>query len=81
MSADNPTGWKLEDILFQLAGEVDTKTAKIQHDKSETAQYVAGNNAKIIAHLRQARELQQDSYNKLSKLGKDQGPAGKPRIG
>lgn len=81
MSADNPTGWKLEDLLNQIAGEIDTKTARIQHDKSETARFVAANNAYIIDHLKRARDLQLASYTELAKIGKDQGPTGKARIG
>lgn len=81
MSADNPTGWKLEELMPQLAMEIQTKTDKIKHDTRPVSILVQNNNAEIIEHLYAIERLQHRSYEQLRTLGPDEGPLGQPRIG
>lgn len=81
MTADNRLGWKLEELAPQLVGEVEAKTEKIKDDPRAEAQQVLANNQKIIGHLQEIQRLQTESYQIMSALGPDLGPAGKPRIG
>ena len=81
MSNTNPEGWKLEELLDQLVGEVRHKTSKIEDDTREIAQAVVRNNDAIIAHLTEAAKAQRNSYEILAQLGPNEGPLGTPRIG
>lgn len=40
MSADNPNGWKLEDLAVQLVAEITKKNEKIESDQGRVAQTV-----------------------------------------
>lgn len=82
MSAENPNGWKLEDLLAVLRHEVEQKTQRIINDDSEVAQQVRINNYRIMACLSEAHLLQVASYQLLAeKVGPNPGPLGKARIG
>lgn len=81
MTAENPDGWKLEDLLTQLQKELMAKTQKIIGDDSKLACFVRGNNIAILTHLNAAENLQRKSYEELAKLRPDQGPNGQARIG
>lgn len=82
MSAENPEGWKLEDILAQLRHEVEQKTLKIMGDKSEAAAEVVTMNHRIMSCLSEAALCQNYNYRMLAaKVGPNEGPLGKPRIG
>lgn len=81
MSADNPTGWKLEELLIQLRAEICAKNARIARDQSATAILVRANNIRIIDHLLVAEDLQRDTLARLDALRPDPGPGGPPRIG
>lgn len=81
MGAENHSGWKLEELLDQLRKEVAAKTEKIQHDTSVVAVKVRHNNKAIIDNLETAAWCQRNSFQALEKVGPNQGPAGKPRIG
>lgn len=81
MSADNPSGWKLEDLLAQLQVELDAKIARIRMDVSPTATAVMTNNFGIRDHLARAEVLQRDTLRRLDALRADPGPGGPPRIG
>ncbi|WP_162600026.1 hypothetical protein [Azospirillum sp. TSH58] len=81
MSADNPAGRKLEDLLPQIAGEVEAKTLKIAADPRPVARRVAENNARIVKLLEEAETLQRASLEALASIGPDEGPLGAPRIG
>lgn len=81
MGPDNPTGWKLEELLAQIGQEVDRKSAKIQNDDRPVARQVLRNNEQIIGLLMQAEAIQRSSYDLLNATAPDQGPLGKPRIG
>lgn len=81
MSAENPDGWKLEDLLAQVQKELMAKNLKIIGDDSKLACFVRGNNYVILTHLIAAEQLQRKSYEELAKLRPDEGPNGKARIG
>lgn len=81
MSAENPTGWKLEELLPRLAAELQAKTEKIANDVRPAARTVHLNNLHIIRLLGQAAILQQRSVAALDAVAPDPGPLGTPRIG
>jgi len=81
MSAVNPTGWKLEDLVKTLITEVEAKTARIAADTRPIALHVLGNNVAIVAHLKSVLETQEASIKALAGFKADQGPEGTPRIG
>ena len=81
MSAENTTGWKLEDLLAQISKEVAAKTSKIASDYSPVAMRVAANNHQIIKRLLECEQFQCDSIDALSAVAPDPGPNGTPRIG
>lgn len=81
MSPQNPTGWKLEDLLEAIREEVKGKCSKIEGDARPVARAVLRNNQQILGLLRQAEALQRDSYDRLSTMAPNQGPLGTPRIG
>lgn len=81
MSPENPDGWKLEELLSQLQGEILTKCEKIAFDTRPVARQVLRNNQQIFGLLFQAEALQRDSYDKLDAMAPNEGPLGKPRIG
>ncbi|MGE6756274.1 hypothetical protein ACQKFO_23065 [Rossellomorea sp. NPDC071047] len=81
MGSKNHNGWKLEDLLAQVKQEVSEKINKIVDDESPQAQVVVRNNLSIIEHLGAAEALQRSSYVVLDAMKKNEGPAGKPRIG
>ena len=81
MSADNPNGWKIEDLAQQLIVEIRAKSDKIKSDPRLQAITVFNMNANIIAALHDIVHWQNNSLRALAALGPDQGPTGKPRIG
>lgn len=81
MSADNPTGWKLEELLAQIAQDLRVKNDRLEGDASPTSKAVLINNLGIIDCLTLAEVRQRDTLRRLNLLGPDQGPGGVPRIG
>lgn len=81
MSAENPTGWKLEELLRQIIKEVALKNKKVTKDKQLVARTVEHNNTMIMTFLTQACAMQMHSLDMLATLGPDPGPVGIPRIG
>lgn len=81
MGPQNPTGWKLEDLLEALQFEVMKKCDKIISDSRPVSRKVLRNNQQIIGLLAQAEALQRDSYDRLDAMAPNEGPLGKPRIG
>lgn len=81
MSRDNPTGHKLEELLQTVRNEVADKCLSLAHDPSYTAQVVLRNNRRIMDLLYEAENVQRESLLELDRLGPDQGPTGKPRVG
>lgn len=81
MSAGNPTGWKLEDLLTQIAEDLRIKNDALEGDGSPTSKAVQLNNAGIIDCLALAGVRQTDTLRRLNLLAPDLGPTGTPRIG
>jgi len=83
VSDDNPTGYRLEDILTVLRADVLKRCTKIALDERPEAQHVIHNNMDVLVHLTRAIELAKDSTRTLDKAF---GPSkaaegGAPRIG
>ena len=89
MTAENPTGWKLEDLARHLADEMLSKTEKLDRllaretdeAKIDVLEEVRANNLHVIASLGVIRTLQLASMHLFDGLGRDQGPTGQPRVG
>ncbi|MBJ4025538.1 hypothetical protein JGD41_23970, partial [Salmonella enterica subsp. enterica serovar Derby] len=81
MSRGNHHGWKVEELAEKLRGGIMSKSLNIAEDMSFEAQTVKNNNFQILGLLMQVEALQRQSFVVMSKLGKDQGPKGVPRIG
>ena len=81
MSPQNPTGWKLEELLAAIRDDIEVKCSKIAWDTSPTAGRVLANNRFIMSVLGEAERAQRDSIAALAALAPDQGPTGTPRIG
>lgn len=79
MSADNPEGYKLEDLLAQLQRELRAKTGKLTGECPVNTT-IRENNAAIIALLERAESFQRDTMHSLESLGPDPGPEGTPRV-
>ena len=80
MSKDNPTGWKLEQLLVQLRIELREKIARLQKNTSLVSRRVQDNNWLMMALLEYAEKHQLDTLRLLNELGPDQGPGGTPRV-
>jgi hypothetical protein len=81
MSADNPTGWKLEELLTQIAQDLRAKNDRLEGNESPAARAVRVNNLGIIDCLALAEVRQRDSLRRLDALRPDPGPGGPLRIG
>jgi hypothetical protein len=83
VSDENPTGYKLEDILNVIRADVLKRCNKIALDDRAEAQHVLANNMQVLQHLTDAIELARDSTRTLDKsFGPSQaGKGGPPRIG
>lgn len=85
MSAANPNGAKLEDVLLLLAEEIAEKSKKITLAAPGTharfvGRTVLSNNDQIVGLLIQAAAIQRHTLAHLDTLGPDQGPTGTPRL-
>jgi hypothetical protein len=80
VTADNPKGHKLEDILTLIRKDILTRTLKIADDQRAEAKHVLDNNMKILGLISEAIQLAEDSSRVLTRAF---GPskAGKARIG
>lgn len=81
MTADNPDGWKLEELLPQIAAELEAKTRRLESNVDPVAVAVCRNNREIINLLKMAEGTQRATLDALAAIGPDQGPRGKPRLG
>ncbi len=82
-SDENPSGFRLEDILHVLRTDVMKRCVKIAADDRPEAFHVMANNTKVLDLLTQAIALAQDSTKTLDRSF---GPStaqegGAPRIG
>lgn len=81
MSAGNPTGRKLEELLVEIAEDLRVKNDSLEADPSPTSRAVRINNLGILDCLALAGVRQLDTLRRLNLIGPDQGPNGTPRIG
>ena len=58
MTAENPEGWKLEELLEQLVVEVEAKTAKIEGVDAVAAGYYCEANAELVVSFTRLAALQ-----------------------
>jgi hypothetical protein len=77
---ENPSGYRLEDILGLIRNDIIKRATKIMDDAKPEARHVLDNNIKILGLLSQAIALAEDSTKVLSR---HLGPPvpGQPRIG
>jgi phosphoglycerate-specific signal transduction histidine kinase len=77
---DNPTGWKIEDILTEIQNDIVRRSQKIVDDARPEARTVLNNNFEILGLLSQCIEKATDSTRLLNRAF---GPHkdGEPRIG
>ncbi len=91
MSADNPKGWKLEELLERVRVELMAKNAKLAAsaghglDPAEMRRAMIRTtvrelNERLVALVMQATLVQHDILAELNKLGPDPGPLGKARV-
>lgn len=79
ISEENPSGYKLEDLLSIIRSDILKKSNKIADDARPEAQHVLANNVQVLNLLTQAIDLARDSTKTLDRAF---GPAhGAPRIG
>ncbi len=83
VSDENPTGFKLEDILIAIRKDILNRCVKIADDHREEAHLVMANNMKILDLITEAATLATDSTRTLDRAF---GPSmaeqgGEPRIG
>ena len=67
VTAENPKGYKLEEIMMLVRKDILTRTLKIADDHRAEAQHVMQNNMKILALLSEAIVLAQDSTQVLNR--------------
>jgi len=67
VTAENPKGYKLEDILSMVRKDILTRTLKIADDQRAEAKHVMQNNMKILGLLSEAILLAEDSSQILNK--------------
>lgn len=82
-SDKHPEGYKLEDLLLALRGEIIHRCHAIADDHRPEALQVMTNNLSILNHLSEAIELSMDSTRILDRaFGPSQAArGGPPRIG
>ena len=74
MSKENPTGWKLEDLLRQIQRELELKNMKLVCSDQEVLQCAVILNRMIGDNLEKARGMQREimeSFAEASKLPED----------
>jgi hypothetical protein len=82
VTPENPTGWRLEDILGEIQKDIIRRCNKILDDPSPVAALVRYNNVRIMGLLTECIKLAEDSTRLLNSLGPSQAAhGGPPRIG
>ncbi len=82
VTPENPTGWRLEDILSEIQKDIIRRCSKIIDDPSPVAASVRYNNIKILERLTECIKTAEDSTKLLNSLGPSQAAkGGPPRIG
>lgn len=82
VTPENPTGWRLEDILSEIQKDIIRRCSKILEDPSPLAAPVRYNNVRIMGMLTECIKLAEDSSRLLNTIGPSQAAnGGPPRIG
>ncbi len=82
VTPENPSGWKLEDILTEIQNDIIRRSAKILDDPRPEARAVLHNNIQIMGLMTQCIERAKDSTRILLSLGPSRAEeGGPPRIG
>lgn len=82
VTPENPTGWRLEDILTEIQKDIIRRCSKILDDPSPVAAPVRYNNIKILGMLTECIKAAEDSTRLLNTLGPSLAArGGPPRIG
>lgn len=83
ISDDNATGYRLEDILTTVRGDIVKRCGKIVDDHREEAHAVLENNIRVLSLLSEAIKLAENSTYVLDRsFGPSETAAGgEPRIG
>lgn len=82
VSADNPDGWKLEDIIDEIQNDIVRRTVRIVDDHRPEARTVLHNNIEIMQLLTTCSQKAHESTRVLNTLGPSiSNQGGAPRIG
>ncbi len=82
VTPENPTGWRLEDILGEIQKDIIRRCSKILDDPSPVAAPVRYNNIKILGMLTECIKAAEDSSRLLNSIGPSTAAqGGPPRIG
>jgi len=82
VTPENPTGWRLEDILSEIQKDIIRRCSRILDDPSPVAAPVRYNNIKILGLLTECIKTAEDSTRLLNSIGPSQADkGGPPRIG
>lgn len=82
VTPENPTGWRLEDILSEIQKDIIRRCSRILDDPSPVAAPVRYNNVKILGLLTECIRTAEDSTRLLNSIGPSQADkGGPPRIG
>ncbi|HEY4635525.1 MAG TPA: histidine kinase [Alphaproteobacteria bacterium] len=81
-TADQPQGWKLEDLLTEVQNDIVRRSEKIVDDMRPQARGVLHNNIEILALLTECIHKAEASTKILESLGRSESDhGGAPRIG
>jgi hypothetical protein len=81
-TSDNPSGWRLEDILSEIQSDIIRRSGKILDDTRPEARKVLRNNIDILGWLVKCIEKAEDSTHALNSIGPSKAAeGGPPRIG
>jgi hypothetical protein len=79
---ENPSGWRLEDILSEIQSDIIRRSGKILDDTRPEARKVLRNNIDILGWLVKCIEKAEDSTQALNSIGPSEAAkGGPPRIG
>lgn len=81
VSDENPTGYRLEELLLLVRADVLKRLDRIALDERTEAQLVFANNVEVLEHLTKAIELARDNTRILDKAFGHKVLGGPPRIG
>jgi len=81
-TSENPSGWRLEDILSEIQSDIIRRSGKILEDTRPEARKVLRNNIDILGWLVKCIEKSEDSTQVLNSIGpSESADGGPPRIG